>query len=129
MENQPSVKLLTIKEAAQLTRLHPNTIRNLIQRNELKADRIGRSIRINELQLLSLLTPYEGGGVRCLEEERYRFLSSNSIHYLETRVSRFAGLLVTSQRIPMSEWSALSHQFPLDALSKPGWITSGIAVI
>ncbi len=61
MENQPSVKLLTIKEAAQLTRLHPNTIRNLIQRNELKADRIGRSIRINELQLLSLLTPYEGG--------------------------------------------------------------------
>jgi len=61
MENQPSVKLLTIKEAAQLTRLHPNTIRNLIQRNELKADRIGRSIRINEQQLLSLLTPYEGG--------------------------------------------------------------------
>jgi excisionase family DNA binding protein len=61
MEPQPSVKLLTIKEAAQLTRLHPNTIRNLIQRNELKADRIGRSIRINEQQLLSLLTPYEGG--------------------------------------------------------------------
>jgi excisionase family DNA binding protein len=61
MEPQPSVKLLTIKEAAQLTRLHPNTIRNLIQRNELKADRIGRSIRINEQQLLNLLTPYQGG--------------------------------------------------------------------
>jgi excisionase family DNA binding protein len=61
MENQPSVKLLTIKEAAQLTRLHPNTIRNLIQRNELKADRIGRSIRINEQQLLNLLTPYQAG--------------------------------------------------------------------
>lgn len=61
MEPQPAVKLLTIKEAAQLTRLHPNTIRNLIQRNELKADRIGRSIRINEQQLLGLLTPYEGG--------------------------------------------------------------------
>lgn len=61
MENQPSVKLLTIKEAAQLTRLHPNTIRNLIQCNELKADRIGRSIRINEQQLLNLLTPYQGG--------------------------------------------------------------------
>ena len=61
MENQPSVKLLTIKEAAQLTRLHPNTVRNLIQRNELKADRIGRSIRINEQQLLNLLTPYQGG--------------------------------------------------------------------
>jgi excisionase family DNA binding protein len=61
MEPQPTVKFLTIKEAAQLTRLHPNTIRNLIQRNELNAERIGRSIRINEQQLLNLLTPYKGG--------------------------------------------------------------------
>jgi excisionase family DNA binding protein len=61
MEPQPMVKFLTIKEAAQLTRLHPNTIRNLIQRNELNAERIGRSIRINEQQLLNLLTPYKGG--------------------------------------------------------------------
>lgn len=61
MEAPTSVTLLTVKEAANITRLHPNTIRNLIQRNELKADRIGRNIRINEQQLLNLLTPYQGG--------------------------------------------------------------------
>ncbi len=55
------VSLLTIKEAAQLTKLHPNSIRNAITQGRLEAFRIGRNIRISEQQLLSLLTPYQGG--------------------------------------------------------------------
>ena len=58
---QSSFKLITIRDAANLTRLHPNTIRNLIARNELEAVRIGRNIRIHEETLLSLVTPYQGG--------------------------------------------------------------------
>lgn len=61
MMKQPSFKLLTIRDAAELTKLHPNTIRNLIAREELKAVRIGRNIRIHEETLLSFVTPYQGG--------------------------------------------------------------------
>jgi excisionase family DNA binding protein len=61
MDSQPSVKLLTIKEAALLTKLHPNSIRNAIAQGRLEAFRIGRNIRINEQELLNLLTPYRGG--------------------------------------------------------------------
>ena len=53
--------LLTIKGAAQETGLHPNTVRNFIAKEQLKALRIGRSIRIERLELLNLLTPYKGG--------------------------------------------------------------------
>jgi excisionase family DNA binding protein len=61
MITNSNVKLLTIKEAAKAAKLHENTIRNLISRQQLKALRIGRSIRIEEEALLNLLTPYEGG--------------------------------------------------------------------
>lgn len=61
MEQQSSVKLLTIKEAAHLTRLHPNSIRNAISQGRLEAFRIGRNIRINEQHLMNLMTPYKGG--------------------------------------------------------------------
>ena len=53
--------LFTIKGAAQETGLHQNTIRNFIARGQLKALRIGRSVRIERQELLNLLTPYEGG--------------------------------------------------------------------
>ena len=53
---------ITINEAAELVGVHRNTIRNLILRQELPAERIGaRIIRIRKQDLLNLLTPYEGG--------------------------------------------------------------------
>jgi excisionase family DNA binding protein len=61
MITESNVKLLTIKEAAKAAKLHENTIRNLIARQQLKALRIGRSIRIEEEALLNLLTPDVGG--------------------------------------------------------------------
>ncbi len=53
--------LFTIKQAAEIVKLHPNTIRNLITRGDLKAERIGRSIRIRNENLEALLTPFVGG--------------------------------------------------------------------
>lgn len=53
--------LKTIKQAAEKLQLHPNTIRNLILRGELKAERIGKSIRIRDENLEALLTPFTGG--------------------------------------------------------------------
>jgi excisionase family DNA binding protein len=55
------VNLLTIKEAARLTKLHPNSIRNAIAQGRLEALRIGRNIRINEQDLMNMVTPYRGG--------------------------------------------------------------------
>jgi excisionase family DNA binding protein len=54
--------LLTVKQAAELLKLHPNSIRNLMLRGELKAERIGaRIIRIRKSDLDALLTPFVGG--------------------------------------------------------------------
>lgn len=53
--------LYSIQEAADITGLHPNTIRNHISSQRLKALRIGKLIRIDSVDLLSLLTPYRGG--------------------------------------------------------------------
>ena len=61
MNSNSSVNFLTIKEAAQLAKLHTNSIRNAIAQGRLEAYRIGRNIRINEQDLLNLLTPYKGG--------------------------------------------------------------------
>jgi excisionase family DNA binding protein len=61
MQNKLDAKLFTIKEAAEFVRVHPNTIRNLILRRELAACRIGKNIRIQEIELLKILTPYQGG--------------------------------------------------------------------
>ena len=53
---------ITINEAAELIGVHRNTIRNLILRQELPAERIGaRIIRIRKQDVLNLLTPYERG--------------------------------------------------------------------
>lgn len=53
--------LYSIQQAAEITGLHPNTIRNHIAGQRLKALRIGKLIRIDSVELLSFLTPYQGG--------------------------------------------------------------------
>ncbi|MCS7080471.1 MAG: helix-turn-helix domain-containing protein [Meiothermus sp.] len=58
----------SVEEAAQLLGLHPNTVRNLIARGELKATRVGRRILIPRIALERLLegkdNPTERDGVR-----------------------------------------------------------------
>jgi excisionase family DNA binding protein len=62
MENTQFGDLITINQGAELLGVHPNTIRNLISRKLLVAERIGaRIIRIRKQRLLELLTPYEAG--------------------------------------------------------------------
>jgi excisionase family DNA binding protein len=61
LETKLENPIYTIAQAADLLHLHPNTIRNAIARGDLKADRIGRSIRITSENLEALLTPYAGG--------------------------------------------------------------------
>jgi excisionase family DNA binding protein len=61
MENNESV-WLTIKQAAEVKGLHPNTIRNCIRDGRLPAVRLGaRVIRVNSKDLEALFTPYQGG--------------------------------------------------------------------
>lgn len=60
--NESSNQLFTISETAEKLKLSKNTIRNLITRGDLKAERIGRSIRITNENINALLTPYSGGG-------------------------------------------------------------------
>ena len=50
---------LTINEAAKIMKVHPNTIRNLLNRGELKAQRVGtRIIRIYAADLQEILSTY-----------------------------------------------------------------------
>jgi excisionase family DNA binding protein len=51
----------TIAQTAEKLQVSSNTIRNLITRGDLKAERIGRIIRIRKENLDALLTPYSGG--------------------------------------------------------------------
>jgi len=54
--------LLTIKESADLLKLHPNTIRNFLLRGTLKGVRLGsRIVRIPKSELETLLTEFKGG--------------------------------------------------------------------
>jgi excisionase family DNA binding protein len=64
MANKPIQKeshWLTIKEAAEQLKVHPNSIRNYLLRGDLQAERIGRLIRIRQADIDALLTPYVGG--------------------------------------------------------------------
>lgn len=61
METKINTDLLTITQAAEKLQLSKGTIRNLILQGDLKAERIGRSIRIRDENLNALLTPYTGG--------------------------------------------------------------------
>lgn len=55
-------RLVKIKTAAVIADVHTNTIRNAINRGDLRAYRYGpRAIRIDVTDLLALFTPYTGG--------------------------------------------------------------------
>ena len=62
METKTNSDLYTIKQAAEILKLHPNSVRNLITRGDLKAERIGKSIiRIRQADIDALFTPYVAG--------------------------------------------------------------------
>ena len=50
------MQLLTVAESARRLAVHPDTIRNLIDREQLIAVRIGRAVRIEERELEQLVT-------------------------------------------------------------------------
>jgi excisionase family DNA binding protein len=53
-------ELVTITQAAKILSVHPNTIRNLISRGDLRAERIGsRLVRIHRDDLIALFHPYD----------------------------------------------------------------------
>jgi excisionase family DNA binding protein len=56
-----SSNLVTIKQAAEQLQVHQNTIRAWILRGDLKAERVGRIIRIRQANLDALFTPFVGG--------------------------------------------------------------------
>jgi len=52
MENRDEpIRLLTIKETAELLRLSSRTVMGMVQRKELHAFKVGRQWRINESHL------------------------------------------------------------------------------
>jgi excisionase family DNA binding protein len=62
LDKQSHKRFLTIREAAELLNVHENTIRNLITRGNLKAERIGKGIiRIRQAEIEALFTPYIAG--------------------------------------------------------------------
>jgi excisionase family DNA binding protein len=62
LENINQDDRVSIKRAAELVGVHENTIRNLLMRGELNAERIGkRIIRIRKSDLDALFTPFVGG--------------------------------------------------------------------
>ena len=55
-------EILTVDEAAELVKIHPNTIRNAIRDGRLQAIRLGaRIVRIRKVDLLAAFAPYAGG--------------------------------------------------------------------
>ena len=62
MSKERSPEFFTIRQAAHYLAVHPNTIRNLMLRGELRAERIGaRIVRLRKADVQALLTPYRGG--------------------------------------------------------------------
>ena len=45
------MELITIKNAANQLKVHPNTIRNFIDNGQLRAIKIGRTVRIAQAEL------------------------------------------------------------------------------
>jgi excisionase family DNA binding protein len=48
---EETMELITIKEAANQLKVHPNTIRNFIDNGLLKSFKIGRTVRIQQIEL------------------------------------------------------------------------------
>jgi excisionase family DNA binding protein len=62
--------LYTISQAAEILQVHVNTVRNLIARGDLKAERIGKSIiRIRQAEIDLLLTPHEATAPKQSEKQ------------------------------------------------------------
>jgi len=53
--NVEAVRFLTVKEAAEVLRLNPRTVKAMIHRNELPAFKIGSRWRFRESQLTKWL--------------------------------------------------------------------------
>lgn len=49
------MRLLTVAQVAEALQLHPQTIRKMIARGEIPATRIGRSVRVDELELTAFV--------------------------------------------------------------------------
>jgi excisionase family DNA binding protein len=66
--NEPQVKIVfSIREVSEALGLHPNTVRALISRGELRATRVGRRILVSRKALDDLLgakNPTAQGGAR-----------------------------------------------------------------
>ena len=62
MPNLAPSEMLTIAQVAEHLNVHKNTVRNLIQRGDLNAVRVGaRIIRISAADVAAIATPYVGG--------------------------------------------------------------------
>ena len=54
--NKPTPTLLCVDDVAQILRVTPKTVRNLISNGDIKAIRIGRLIRIFDEDFINYLT-------------------------------------------------------------------------
>ena len=54
-----SLKLMSVRGAADYARVSPQTVRRLIRSGKLKSYRVGRQIRIDERDLIANMTPQE----------------------------------------------------------------------
>ena len=73
MEKEPeSLRLLTLREAAQMLQVSPRTLQRLIRKNDLPAFKVGGQWRVRESQLAQWIRFREGsnstmkmGGINC----------------------------------------------------------------
>ena len=68
------VELLTVREVAQMTRLHEMTIWRYIRSGRLEAVRIGRRLRVRPEAVEKLLQPIEIAGPRPVAEKKEHYL-------------------------------------------------------
>tara|TARA_X000001382_G_scaffold53623_1_gene36535 strand:- start:341 stop:565 length:225 start_codon:yes stop_codon:yes gene_type:complete len=61
--NNASNVLLSVKEVAKILKVSPRTVQRLIRKDDLRAYRVGRQLRIPELAITELLrnTRFEDG--------------------------------------------------------------------
>jgi len=61
--NNASNVLLSVKEVAEILKVSPRTVQRLIRKDDLRAYRVGRQLRIPELAITELLrnTRFEDG--------------------------------------------------------------------
>lgn len=52
-----TVRQITLTQAAELLQVHPNTVRRMVSRGQLRAYYIGRHIRIDPVDLAALRQP------------------------------------------------------------------------